>query len=166
MVRASDRSRHRIVMAAVGLFGLAAPALAQDEASIRTGQRAYSATAVCASCHGWAGDGEGDPRAPNGPSLRATTLTRDQIREVVLCGRPGTQMPYHDRNAYTDDRCYGADREALGDQVPPAGKFLREAQVDALLDYLEARVVGHGAITREECVAYWGDGAAVCGQYQ
>ena len=166
MVRASDRRRLRIVMAAAGLLGFGGAALAQDDASIRTGQRAYGTTAVCASCHGWAGDGEGDPRAPNGPSLRTTQLNRDQLREVVLCGRPGTQMPYHDRNAYTDDRCYGATRDDLGDQVPPAGKFLRETQVEALLDFLEARVVGHGEITAEECVAYWGDGAAVCNQYR
>ena len=66
MARASDRRRLGIVMAAAGLLGLGGAAFAQDDASIRTGQRAYGTTAVCASCHGWAGDGEGDPRAPNG----------------------------------------------------------------------------------------------------
>ena len=54
----------------------------------------------------------------NAPSLRKTQLTRDQIRMTIQCGRPGTPMPYFDRFAYTDKRCYGMTAKDLGDNMP------------------------------------------------
>jgi len=38
----------------------------------------------------------------------------EQLSEVVKCGRPATGMPYHDRFAYTDKRCYAHTREEMG----------------------------------------------------
>ncbi len=150
----------------IGAVAMSAAAAAQDAAALRAGKRVFASLAVCADCHGWAGDGVGNPRAPRGPSLRATQLSREQIQEVVQCGRPGTAMPHHYRNAYTDDRCYGATAEDLGDQTPPAGKFLSEKQIGNLMDYLMANVVGHPATaTKAECEDYFGAGAAACATY-
>ncbi len=151
---------------AVGLVATLAVAMEPppppDSAEVKAGKRVFATVAVCADCHGWAGDGVGNPRAPRGPSLRATQLTRDQILEVVKCGRPGTAMPHHDRNAYTDKRCYDATAEDLGDQTPPAGKPLSDKQLANLMEYLMAKVVGRGEPTHQECEDYFGKGAGAC----
>src|SRR6516165_1623306 len=73
----------------------------------------------------------------NALSLRATQLTLEQLAEVVKCGRPGTGMPYHDRFAYTDKRCYGYTRDEMGKDMPPAGNdFLSNREIDAVVKYL------------------------------
>jgi cytochrome c553 len=47
----------------------------------------------CSVCHGWSGDGIGTADQ-SAPSMRVRHLTRTKIREVIQCGRPGTNMPY------------------------------------------------------------------------
>jgi hypothetical protein len=95
-----------ITAAAVTLMAFfAAAAVARSEDN-RSGATRRSA----ASAHGWAGDGattSGFHHPGNPPSLRKTRLTCDQIRMTIQCGRPGTEMRYFDRFAYTDNRCYG-----------------------------------------------------------
>ncbi len=92
-------------------------ALAEDR--VAWGQKIWQDKAGCNYCHGWAGDGVGGFHHPgHAPSLRATELTRDQIRETIQCGRPGTSMPHFDRFAYTDKRCYDMTAADLGDQKP------------------------------------------------
>ena len=155
----------------LGVFLLAALAsstvLAQDEAAIRRGQLIFANKATCGYCHGWAGDGHGSPRSAQGPSLRATELMPEQIREVVQCGRPGTNMPYHDKFAYTDDRCYGLTKENLGNEIPNlADNTLQRAEIDAVLAYVIAKVYGRAEITLDECVEYWGEGAEGCAPYR
>lgn len=141
------------------------PAAAQDEAQIKAGQRIYK-RANCAGCHGWAANGEGNPRAPNGPSLRITQLDREGVYEVVQCGRLGTGMPSHDRKAYKDDRCYGGTAEDFGDDIPPPGKSIRAPEIEKLVAYLFATVVGRAEITLAECEAYWGVGAGGCRKFR
>lgn len=136
---------------------------------INRGKNIYQVKANCAFCHGWSGDGRGDERSARpGLSLRETPLTRDQLVEVVQCGRPGTSMPYHDGFAYTDTRCYGSTQADLGDQMPDrARQTLQKAEIEAVVDYLMARVVGRGAtITRAECEEFFEPGAAGCQQYE
>ena len=54
------------------------------------------------------GDGRGDPRSPGkAPDLHATQLDREQLIEVIRCGRPGSQMPHFDKYAYEAKECYG-----------------------------------------------------------
>jgi mono/diheme cytochrome c family protein len=135
---------------------------------INRGKNIFQVKANCVFCHGWSGDGQGDERSARpGLSLRETALTRDQLIEVVQCGRPGTQMPFHDGFAYTDERCYGATAEALGDAAPlRAQQTLQKAEIEAVVDYLRARVVGRGPITRAECEEYFEPGAQACAAYQ
>lgn len=162
-------ARHGLALAGSVLIltALTFPAAAQDEAQIRRGKLIFANKATCSFCHGWAGDGDGQPRSDQGPSLRATELNAEQIREVVQCGRPDTGMPYHDRFAYTDQRCYGMTGEELGNDKPTmADATLQRAEIDAVVVYIMAKVHGRGEITLAECVEFWGEGAAGCAAYR
>src|SRR5712664_2682528 len=91
---------------------------AEDARTIEFGKEIFKSKAVCQYCHKW--DASGDQGyGGNALSLRATHLTPEQLTEVVKCGRPATGMPYHDRFAYTDKRCYGHTRDEMGKDMPP-----------------------------------------------
>src|SRR6202049_4623321 len=133
------------VAPAVALAGLfASPArsqalTAEEARMLEFGKEIFKSKAVCQFCHKW--DASGDQGyGGNALSLRATNLTPEQMTEVVKCGRPGTGMPYHDRLAYTDKRCYGYSGEQLGNDTPPAGNdFLSNREVEAVVKYLFAK---------------------------
>src|SRR5262244_3316734 len=73
------------------------------------------------------------------------------------------RMPYHDRFAYTDKRCYGHTREEMGKDMPPAGNdFLSQREIDAVVKYLFAKAVGRGPATYEDCVDFWGTDTKQC----
>jgi mono/diheme cytochrome c family protein len=71
-------------------------------------------------------------------------------------------MPYHDQYAYTDKRCYAVTREELGKDMPPIGEYLSKREIDAVVKYLFAKVVGRGPSTYEECVEFWGADTRQC----
>ena len=80
------------VVVAAALSMCAAPAGAQD---MSFGQRLFQEKADCQFCHGVNGDGHGDPRSPGkAPDLHKTRLDREQLIEVIACGRPGSEMPH------------------------------------------------------------------------
>ena len=112
----------------------------------------------CASCHGTFGEGGGGGEQPEGPSLRRTILDRAALKETISCGRPGSKMPYFLKGAYTVTRCWGID---LQEEAPPDMTglgSLTPPRIDALVDYLMARVVGKSdAVSKQECVAYFGN---------
>ena len=145
--------------------GVTVVAVAQDVAD---GQRIWKSKAGCPDCHGWAGDGF--PSAfhseGNAPSLRETQLTRDQIRETIQCGRPGTPMPHFDRFAYTDKRCYDMTAADLGDLEPNrSATTLQHYEIDAVADYVATKIKGAGAVTRVQCVEFFGAAGTYCGKY-
>jgi hypothetical protein len=110
----------------------------------------------------------GEPQSNGGAAnLRESRLTREQLVEVILCGRPTTPMPRFDEDAYTDDRCYGMTEKELGTQVPalPPGGTLRQREAEAVADYLLAKVIGRGLVTREECEEAFDGDARSCGPY-
>ncbi len=175
----SREGRIRAVVSAlaIGLF-LSASVLSAHPASAAEGAKPVTITpeavasglavwkkSDCASCHGWAGHGRETEPVPPAPSLRETALDADQIREVAQCGRPETTMPSHDRLAYTDERCYGLNRQAIGKMRPPIGNPLQPAELDDLAAYISASIKGKGTVTRAECEVYNGAGAAVCNYY-
>jgi mono/diheme cytochrome c family protein len=135
---------------------------AEEARFLEFGKEIFKSKAVCQFCHKW--DASGDQGyGGNALSLRATHLTPEQLTEVVKCGRPGTGMPYHDRFAYTDKRCYGYTSDQLGSDMPPAGNdFLSAREIDAVVKYLFARDVGHGPATYEDCVDFWGKDTQQC----
>jgi mono/diheme cytochrome c family protein len=157
----------RLGTGAVLLLGLASlcgssigPAAAQD--NLELGKQVYE-KANCVGCHKWHGDGGGGYGGA-ALSLRETTLEQDLLVEVVRCGRPATGMPYHDRNAYKDVDCYGGMTEAdLGADFPPkAATFLRDEEVEAVVVYVATQLRGQGEPTKEDCIAFWGEGSKEC----
>ena len=92
-----------LTVAAAALVLLTGAASAQD---VSFGERLYQEKADCQFCHGPDGDGRGDPRSPGkAPDLRKTILQREQLIEVISCGRPGTEMPHFDKSAYEETNC-------------------------------------------------------------
>jgi mono/diheme cytochrome c family protein len=109
------------------------------------GDRLFHDKADCQFCHGVNGDGHGDPRSPGkAPDLHKTMLDRDQLIEVIACGRPGSEMPHFDKYAYEAKSCYGLSAAELGQNVPPDphSTSLTKREIAALADYLLATFVG------------------------
>ena len=79
-----------LLLAAFALAPTSGMVGAQDRSF---GDRLYHEKADCQFCHGIDGDGRGDPRSPGkAPDLHATKLDREQLIEVIRCGRPGSQV--------------------------------------------------------------------------
>jgi mono/diheme cytochrome c family protein len=154
---------------AICLAALAAPCAraqtaptAEEARTIEYGKEVFKTKATCQFCHKW--DASGDQGyGGNALSLRKTKLTPAEMAVVIKCGRPGTGMPFHDRFAYTDKRCYDMTREELGNNMPPAGnEFLQPREIDAVVKYLFAKAVGRGRSTYAECVDFWGADTREC----
>lgn len=130
------------------------------------GQRIYE-KANCVGCHKWHGDGGGGYGGA-ALSLRATQLTRDQIVEVVHCGRPGTGMPHFDRDAYKDYQCYsGVTAQDLGKDLPPdAAMYLRPKEIETVVEYVLEHIKGKGQTSYQDCVDFFGEGARACEGYK
>lgn len=142
-----------------------APAHAQNS---DFGKRIYHDKAICSYCHGWAGDGAGEGQSSGGAAdLRKTPLTRAQLIEIIKCGIPGRAMPHFDEAAYTDKRCYNSTEADMGANKPPLppGSTLSQREIEALVDYMQAKIVGRGPITREECFETLGERVRSCADY-
>jgi hypothetical protein len=154
----------RMIIAGAMLAALVAPAAAQqaEDRTIAFGRDIFREKAGCQFCHKW--DGGGDQGYGGiAFSLRGTQLDRDQLIEVVRCGRPGTGMPYHDAFAYTDKRCYGVTKSDLGDQTPHGGQaFLQLREVQAVVDFVLAEFKGKGPADYAECQRFWGTVSQQC----
>jgi mono/diheme cytochrome c family protein len=132
------------------------------------GRRLFLEKADCAFCHGWSGDGAGHPQSPGrSANLRETRLDRDQLMTVIRCGLPGSAMPYFDDGAYTDTRCYGLTEAEMGDRMPPLppSTTLSQRDIEVLANYIVARIIGRGPVTREECFEVQGPRARSCQDY-
>jgi hypothetical protein len=68
-------------------------------------------------------------------------------------------MPAFDRGARA---CSGDG----GGELYPAPRTLSSAEVDAVVTYLRARIVGRGRITKAECLAYCDNREDMCGEFQ
>ncbi len=120
--------------------------------------------ANCMGCHKWHGDG-GTGYGGAAISLRKTPLTREQLITVIKCGRPGTNMPYFDKQAYKNDECYGMTFEDFdGDDSnrPLQGKkYLNERQVNAVANFVMTEIQGK-PITKAYCEMYFGGPTREC----
>lgn len=123
------------------------------------GKQVYQRVGFCVNCHGWAGDGQSgrNPIAhAAAANLRETKLDAQGLYDVIRCGIPGTQMPYHDSVSYKDDRCFGLLMSDFDEgQQPIRGKTFREKQTVDLIAYLQEYMIGHGKPTYDECVLYF-----------
>ena len=134
--------RYQLLIAGISLFLLSDTAGAQD---VSFGDRLFHEKADCQFCHGVNGDGRGDPRSPGKASdLRATKLDREQLIEVIKCGRPGSEMPHFDKYAYEEKSCYGLSAADLGQQLPPQphSTSLTKREIEVLADYILATYKG------------------------
>jgi Cytochrome C oxidase, cbb3-type, subunit III len=149
--------------------GSVAWAQAPDPSDIAEGGRLFRQKANCQACHGWAGDGRKmDTQMPDGANLRETKLDRQDLVLVIKCGRPGTGMPAFDRFAYSDGRCYGlkqADLRASGQRMPDPPSTLQVREVEAIADFLVAKVVKQGPMDRAKCIEFWGSEVEACGEF-
>ena len=170
----SFRRRSAVCSARAGVLlalfsGLVAWAQAADPSDIAEGGRLFRQKANCQSCHGWAGDGRKmDTQMPDGANLRETKLDRQDLVMVVKCGRPGTGMPAFDRFAYSDGRCYGlkqADLRASGQRMPDPPSTLQVREVEAIADFLVAKVVKQGPMDHAKCIEFWGSEVDACGEF-
>lgn len=160
--------RHVLIVAGLLATLSGSTASAQDPGTHRQageGKQLYQ-RANCVGCHKWHGDGGGG-YGGDALSLRKSALTREQIIEVLKCGRPGTGMPYHLRGAYEGDGCYGLKREDLGKDMPiEALAFLRPSEIEAVTDYVIAKVQHRGEPSYGDCEAFFGNGARTCNTYK
>ena len=146
-----------------------AAAQAPNAEDVAEGMRLYRTKGDCQSCHGWAADGRKmDSQMPDGANLRVTRLNRDNLITAIKCGRPGKSMPAFDRLAYSDGRCYGmkdADLKRNGQQLPDPPATLQTREVEAIVDFLFAKVIGKGPMDRAKCIEYWGSDVDACSEF-
>jgi mono/diheme cytochrome c family protein len=138
----SHRISSPLVLGAAALMLCVSAARGQDTSF---GQRLFHDKADCQFCHGVNGDGHGDPRSPGKASdLHKTSLSRDQLVEVIACGRPGSEMPHFDKYAYEDKSCYGMSAEDVGKNKPPDphSTTLTKREIEAVADYVLAKFAG------------------------
>ncbi|MHA6691289.1 c-type cytochrome [Devosia sp. A449] len=119
----------------------------------------------CVGCHGWAGNGERIGENPTGPSLRALEYDAETLKEVILCGRPGSLMPYHDPRAYSDGRCYGMTKADTAGLNLLEGRAMTSGEADALVVYMMEKLMGRpDQPNQDDCKAYYG-GKPFCNKY-
>ena len=153
------------VVAALLLLPAVQPAAAQPADPAEAGKAIYE-KANCVGCHKWSGVGGGGYGGA-ALSLRATALDKDQIKEIVTCGRPTTGMPHFTNDPYKDGKCYGMSNEDVKEIMPPAANVvLREREIEAVADYVVANIKGKGEPNLADCVSYFGDTSRVCDIYR
>jgi hypothetical protein len=162
------KTKSAALITIVLLLASVSMARSQDADDIAAGMSLFMQKGDCQACHGWAGDGRKmDNQMPDGANLRALTIDRETLTTTIKCGRPGTGMPAFDRQAYSDGRCFGlkaADLRARGLTLPDPPSTLQPNEVSLLADFLLAKVVGKGDMTRTQCAEYWGKPVDACNE--
>jgi Cytochrome c len=156
-----------ILTVAVGVLANATPAPAQNPDKVKAGLAAWK-NSGCAECHGSFADGEKQrDESPTGANLRTTRLDAAALKLVISCGKPGGEgMPAFDEGAYKVRVCYDRPLGAPPDNLYPNSTTLTPDQIDAVIAYLQARIIGKGRVTKEECLAYYADRPDECADIQ
>jgi hypothetical protein len=169
--RRRSPTRAALSFGVAALLAVVAPAAGQspDPTAIAEGMRLYRQKGDCQSCHGWAADGRKmDSQMPDGANLRTTRLSRSALITTIKCGRPGKGMPAFDKLAYSDGRCNDlklADLKRLGLGLPDPAATLQPREIEMLVDFLLAKVVGKGPMDRASCIEYWGSDVEACSEF-
>ena len=155
-----------LVLAAVcGGSSILGKGSAQDNTRVTAGFQLWK-TSGCSDCHGAFADGmPADDDYPIGANLRTTKLDATALQQTIRCGRPGRGMPAFDAGSYTIRLCDGLPLGAAPDNLQPTPRVLSLEEIDTLVAYLQALIVGRGPITRKECLAYY-EYAPDCEDYQ
>jgi mono/diheme cytochrome c family protein len=140
-----------------------------NSSDVADGMRLFEQKGACQACHGWAGDGhKADSQMPDGANLRETKLNRAGLVTAIKCGRLNSQMPAFDKFAYSDGRCYGkkqADLKAYPTRMPDPPATLQQREIDLIVDFLIAKVVGKGPMDHAKCVEFWGSETDACKEF-
>jgi mono/diheme cytochrome c family protein len=152
-----------ILAVAVGVLANSTATLAQNDDKVKAGLEVWK-NSGCAECHGSFANGDKQrDESPTGANLRTARLDTAALKLVISCGRPGgSGMPAFDEGAYTVRACYGRPLGAPPDNLYPSGVTISPDQIDAVIAYLQARIIGRGPITKEECLAYYSDRPDEC----
>jgi hypothetical protein len=162
--------RAAIVVTFVGVLFVSSgiPTMAQDTADLAEGMALFQQKGDCQACHGWAGDGRKmDSQMPDGADLRAAQIDRQSLIVTIKCGRPGTGMPAFDKFAYSDGRCFGlkqADLRTRGLQMTDPPATLTPNEIGLLADFMLAKIIGKGPMSRAQCVEFWGSPVEACSE--
>ena len=131
-----------------------------DASDLAEGRRLFEQKGNCQACHGWSGDGhKTDNQMPDGANLRETKIPRAGLVLTIKCGRLNSQMPAFDKFAYSDGRCYGktqADLKAYPTRMPDPPATLQPREIELIVDFMMARIVGQGPMDHAKCVQFWG----------
>ena len=169
------RTALAVAAAATASLAFGGSSWAQDELSIKRGMAIYSDIANCDFCHGWTGKGERvEDEGFTGASLVLADFDRETLIEIVRCGRPDSPMPRFGRTAWNDSNpCYGMVKADLIDasMVEPKkplryGTWLRDEQIELVVDYITAFYIGGIEMTFEMCEQYNGTGSRVCERFK
>jgi mono/diheme cytochrome c family protein len=152
---------------AIGLLVQATTAHTQGDDRVKAGLMTWR-NSGCPDCHGAFADGDKQrDEAPTGANLRTTRLDAAALKQTISCGRPGTGMPAFDEGAYTIRAC---NEQALGpppSDLYPTPRTLTPDEIDAVITYLQARIIGKGrTITKQECLFYYDDQPEWCDDYK
>jgi Cytochrome c len=155
-----------ILTLAVAVLACSTITLAQSSDGVNAGLAMWK-TAGCADCHGPFADGDReDDDFPIGANLRTSKLDAASLKMTIRCGRAGTGMPSFDEEAYTTRECYGRPQGIRPENLQPTPRTLTLDEIDAVIAYLQARIIGRGKITREECLSYYEDQPDTCEDYK
>jgi mono/diheme cytochrome c family protein len=156
-----------IVLAAfVAIFAYTTATRAQGSDKVAAGLATWK-SAGCVDCHGPFADGDReDDDYPIGANLRTTKLDASVLKATIRCGRPGTGMPSFDEEAYTKRECYGRPLGERPGNLQPTARTLLPDEIGLVIAYLQARIIGRGRITRQECLAYFDDSTDACEDYK
>ena len=143
---------------AVGGMVWAAIAQAQNLDQVKAGLATWRGSG-CSDCHGAFANGEKErDESPTGANIRTSRLDAATLKQTISCGRPGTGMPAFDEGAYKVRACNGQPLGAPPSDLYPAPRTLTPGEIDAVVAYLQARIIGRGRnITKQECLAYYDD---------
>jgi len=162
-LKSGSRREHRpgggavIVMITAIALTCSTAAFAQNENKVKAGVTAWR-NSGCSDCHGAFANGEKErDESPTGADLRRARLNAEELKLAIRCGRPGTGMPAFEEGA---SGCPGGG----GDLYPAPSKLSRE-EIDNVVAYLQARIVGKGKITKQECLLYYTDKPDWCDDY-
>jgi mono/diheme cytochrome c family protein len=125
-------------------------ASAQNDDKVKAGLELWKGSG-CSDCHGAFANGEKDrDEAPTGANLRTSRLDAAALKRVISCGSVRAEMPAFVEGAGSSPACSGQ-----GAGQYPTPRTLTSDEIDLVVAYLQARIVGRGRITKAECLAYY-----------
>jgi mono/diheme cytochrome c family protein len=151
------------LFAVCGMVASVAVVNAQESDKVKAGMELWKKVG-CPECHGAFADGEKQrDESPTGANLRTTRLDAATLKVVISCGKPGgAGMPSFDEGAYKVRACYGRPLGPAPDDLYPTAVTLKPEEIDLVIAYLQARIIGKGRITKQECLAYYDDRPDEC----